>query len=139
MNKKIIIYIVLIIAIIVVVYFFFLSGNGKPKEAVAPVLPTVVSPNTIPIKTLDEQVVTAKTYAVSIINFAFTPASLEINKGDMVIWVNKDGAPHQVVGDNISSPVMGKGESFSQTFDKAGIVNYHCSIHPNMKGLITVK
>jgi hypothetical protein len=37
------------------------------------------------------------------------------------------------------SGVIGKDQSFSQVFDTVGSIDYHCDIHPNMVGKITVK
>jgi plastocyanin len=34
--------------------------------------------------------------------------------------------------------MMGKGQSFSHTFDKAGQYPYFCSPHPNMVGTVVV-
>jgi len=143
MNKKTIIYIVIIIAILVVSYFFFLYRNGKPKEVITPVLPNVSTPGVvIPVATttsIPVPVTTSKTYTISIINFAFSPANLDINIGDTIVWTNNDGAPHQIIGDSLNSPIMSKGQTFSQTFNKSGAFSYHCSIHPSMKGVINIK
>jgi plastocyanin len=77
---------------------------------------------------------------VSISNFSFSPTSLDVKVGDTVTWVNNDDALHTVTGDGgISSPNLAKGESYKQVFDTAGTFSYSCSIHPAMKGTITVK
>jgi len=138
--NKIILWIVIIIIIIGGLYFFLFS---KPSPVVAPnisnnpevVIPKTNTPN--PVSTVNTE--TKKSYSVSIVNFAFSPNSLNINKGDTVIWTNNDGAPHKIAGDNINSSVMSKGQTFSQTFNIAGSINYYCSIHPAMKGVINVK
>ena len=78
---------------------------------------------------------------ITISNFQFSPASIEITAGETAQWINNDNAPHTIVADDNSfqSPTLQAGESFNFTFVQAGIVNYHCSIHPSMKGTITVK
>ena len=75
---------------------------------------------------------------VTIANFAFSPAVLDISKGDTVVWTNQDSAPHKIKSDTFNSAVMNKGESFQFTFSTAGEYNYSCSIHPSMKGKVIV-
>lgn len=82
-----------------------------------------------------------KTYQVSAQNFAFNPATLTINKGDTVIWTNMDSAPHTIIsdsGDEISSNSLSTGQAYSHTFSSEGTFAYHCSVHPSMKGTVTV-
>lgn len=84
---------------------------------------------------------TAKTVQVSIKNFAYSPASITINKGDTVVWTNQDSAAHTVTGDN-GGPNSGNlqtGATYSFKFDTAGTFAYHCAIHPMMKGTVVVQ
>jgi amicyanin len=78
---------------------------------------------------------------IEISNFAFSPASLAIKTGDSVTWTNGDSVPHTVTSDSgteLSSSHLNNGQTYSHTFTAAGTYNYHCSIHPMMKGTITV-
>jgi plastocyanin len=91
----------------------------------------------VPIKTP-----AAKTYSISIMNFAFNPNTLTINKGDTVIWTNNDTVPHQVKGDTLnalSAPVMTNGQTYTFTFNEVETFAYHCVIHPMMTANIIVK
>jgi plastocyanin len=78
--------------------------------------------------------------AVSIINFAYSPAALTVNSGDSVTWTNKDKAPegHDVTGDGLDSGLMNQGDTYSFTFDSAGSYSYICTIHPSMTGTVKV-
>ncbi|MDD1663101.1 MAG: cupredoxin family copper-binding protein [Methanomicrobiales archaeon] len=85
--------------------------------------------------------------AVTIQSFAFSPASVTVPKGTTVTWTNMDAVSHTIVNDGTSKFVIGqeftsnpigKGQTFSFTFNEAGTYPYHCSIHPSMKGTITV-
>ena len=78
--------------------------------------------------------------AVTIVDFAFQPASLEVTAGTTVTWTNSGAAPHTVTADNgaFDSGRLAPGASFSQTFDAAGTVMYHCEIHSQMTGTIVV-
>ncbi len=79
---------------------------------------------------------------VAIADFLFGPEKVEAKVGQAVNWVNADDSPHQVT---ISGPngkrsgIMLKGQSQSMTFDAAGVYNYICGLHPNMKGVVEVK
>jgi plastocyanin len=84
----------------------------------------------------------AKKYGVSIVNFSFSPVTLNINKGDTVVWTNNDSAPHTVTGNDskaLSSATLSIGQSYSFTFTESGAFDYHCAIHPTMRGSIIVK
>ena len=77
--------------------------------------------------------------------FVFTDTDAKIKQGQSVKWVAVDsGVTHQLVPDSegdalTASEVFDSGSSPSQTFDKAGTIKYHCSVHPkSMRGTITV-
>ena len=78
--------------------------------------------------------------AVTIVDFAFQPASLEVPAGTTVTWTNSGAATHTVSADNgaFDSGRLASGATFSQTFDTAGTFTYHCEIHPQMTGTIVV-
>jgi plastocyanin len=79
---------------------------------------------------------------VSIKGFAFSPADVTIKVGETVTWTNEDSATHTIAADNggfTNSGDIAQGATYSTTFDKAGTFPYHCSIHPNMKGTVTVQ
>ena len=67
--------------------------------------------------------------------------SLTIKAGTAVQWNNGDDVPHALVGDknefDSKGPIAGTGFRF--TFDKPGVIAYHCTIHPSMTGKITVE
>jgi plastocyanin len=79
---------------------------------------------------------------VSMEGIKFNPASVSVKAGDKVTWTNKDSVGHDVTGDNFKSGDSGgmqNGDTFSQTFDKKGTFDYVCTVHPGMKGSVTVK
>jgi plastocyanin len=75
---------------------------------------------------------------VLIQGFAFNPESVGISPGDTVRWTNKDSATHIVKGSTFESGSLAKGDTYEFVFTEPGIYNYICSIHPSMKGTITV-
>jgi plastocyanin len=78
--------------------------------------------------------------AISIANFAFQPASLQVAVGTTVTWTNADSTAHTVTSDTgaFDSGPLAPGASFSQTFMTPGTYTYHCQIHPFMTATIVV-
>lgn len=71
---------------------------------------------------------------------SFNPNPVEIKVGETVTWINDDSGRHTVTSKDgiFDSGIMGKGQSFGFTFDKAGEYPYHCGPHPNMVGTVVV-
>jgi len=80
------------------------------------------------------------THQVSISNFSFNPQNMQVRVGETVTWQNKDGTNHTVTSDNgiFDSGSIAPISSFALQFNQPGTYSYHCSIHPNMTGTITV-
>ncbi|MGO1508188.1 MULTISPECIES: plastocyanin/azurin family copper-binding protein [Micrococcales] len=79
-------------------------------------------------------------HTVTIDGLKWTPAEIEIEVGDTVVWdMESNGMPHDVVSDDelFASELMTEGE-FRYTFTEAGEYGYHCTPHPPMIGTITV-
>jgi plastocyanin len=75
-------------------------------------------------------------------NYAFSPRSLTVQRGDSVTWMNHDEAPHdaKTTGgpETFHSPMLNQGGSWTHTFDTAGTYSYYCTVHPDMKASIVV-
>ena len=80
------------------------------------------------------------TFEVSVVDFAFEPATVTVPAGATVTWTNTGSRPHTVTADDGSfdSGRLDPGEQFSQTFDQPGTFTYHCGFHPEMQGSIVV-
>jgi plastocyanin len=81
---------------------------------------------------------------IDIKNMMFTPSQITVAKGGTVTWTNNDTTTHTVVDDlsNVGGPASGDipaGGTYSFTFNKTGSFQYHCRIHPSMRGTIVVK
>jgi plastocyanin len=80
--------------------------------------------------------------AVSIDNFAFTPATLTVKAGTTVTWTNRDDIPHGLASSNNAfkrSQALDTNDSFSFTFTTPGTYQYFCYLHPHMVGSIVVE
>ena len=75
--------------------------------------------------------------------------SLASSTGGTVQWFNDDhntnsygstAVTHNITADDgsFTSNKLAPGTSFEATFDTPGTYGYHCSIHPTMKGTVTV-
>lgn len=77
--------------------------------------------------------------------YLFSPKSITVSVGTKVVWKNVSDAVHNVVGTAGSAKFKAynakllAGKSVSFTFTKAGTYKYYCSIHPYMKGTVTVR
>ncbi|MFF3224891.1 MULTISPECIES: cupredoxin family copper-binding protein [Nocardia] len=80
---------------------------------------------------------------VAVDDMKFAPAEITVKTGDTVTWHFADKAPHTVqgIGDKamgLNSPIIDKGD-WSYTFTVPGTYRYLCSLHPEMRGTITVQ
>ncbi|HEX8034341.1 MAG TPA: cupredoxin family copper-binding protein [Ktedonobacterales bacterium] len=77
---------------------------------------------------------------VQIVNFAYTPANIQVKAGTTVTWTNQDTAPHSVTFKNgmKDSGILQKGQTFSYTFTTPGTYQYYCTVHPYMTAIVTV-
>ena len=82
----------------------------------------------------------AKVHTVVIQQMKFTPADLTVNEGDTVTWINRDIVDHNITEEankEWSSSSLSPGKSWSMVAKKSA--DYFCSIHPVMKGTLSVK
>lgn len=73
---------------------------------------------------------------------AFDPAVLRVERGDTVVWVNRDLVPHTATA--VGKPSWSTGnltqdQSGHHVASAAGEVPYFCELHPVMKGLLVVR
>lgn len=89
----------------------------------------------------------AATMDVSITDYAFSPRTVKVKRGDTVRWVNRSDTQHTATSGKDGSPDgrwtskrLNKGEAFSHTFNDGGSFEYYCEPHAafQMKGRIEV-
>jgi plastocyanin len=82
------------------------------------------------------------THDVTIVNFAFMPATTSVTVGEGVRWTNVDGGiPHSAVAKNGTwqTQTLGLNQSATLTFNTAGTFAYNCGIHGDaMLGTVVV-
>ncbi|MCX4624626.1 cupredoxin domain-containing protein [Streptomyces albogriseolus] len=77
-------------------------------------------------------------------NFTFSPADLQVRPGVKITVVNRDSVPHTVTatGDKTTFDTGNITGGATVTFtvpSTTGSYSYICTIHPNMKGTLTVR
>jgi plastocyanin len=82
----------------------------------------------------------AATVTVAMADFEFAPAEATAAVGDVVAWSNSDAAPHTATLDDgaCATGNIPTGGSGALVFNTAGTFPYHCAIHPQMTGTVTI-
>ena len=81
--------------------------------------------------------------AVSIKDIKFLPHDIDVKVGQKIVWTNDDQRiPHDVTAEDpgglFKSETLMTGDTFEYTPDKAGKIDYVCTIHSGQDGTITV-
>ena len=82
------------------------------------------------------------THTVVIEAMRFEPATLTVNRGDAIVWINKDAFPHTATGrrkGSFDSRSIAAGRSWKYQTRRAGAQEYLCTLHPTMKGRLIVR
>jgi plastocyanin len=80
-------------------------------------------------------------HEIRIAQFEFTPRELVVAPGDTVVWRNADLFPHTTTADSAKwrSLELATDSAFVIVASDTGRFGYHCSAHPSMKGVLTVR
>lgn len=91
-----------------------------------------------------EEAVVPMTEEVTMEGNTFQPGEVTVAVGGTVTWTNEDSVSHTVTAGTRGNPTgefdesIEAGGSFSYTFEEPGVVDYYCSIHPGMDGMVIV-
>jgi plastocyanin len=103
------------------------SCSPNPKASVSQTTPPLVSEQTADV-------------TVKIRNFKFEPANLAIAVGKTVQFINLDEEPHTATATDgaFDSKALDTNQTWNYTATMPGTYPYICSVHPFMKGTLTV-
>ncbi|SRR5258706_8813578 len=103
---------------------------------IIPILPLLLLPLIVHAKPAKPATVN-----VSIKGMKYNPTAITIKTGDTVTWTNADQRDHSVAATDgsFTSGNIGPGATYSYVFTKPGKYEYACSLHPRMKGVVTVQ
>jgi YVTN family beta-propeller protein len=78
--------------------------------------------------------------SITISGMAFSQQTVTVKAGQTISWTNQDSITHTVTADQgkWDSGAIDPGKSYSLTLSLPGRYDYHCSIHPFMKGTVVV-
>jgi plastocyanin len=80
------------------------------------------------------------TATITVANFAFDPSSVDVSSGKVTLTVtNNDTTEHTFTLDDGSSDTpLPAGKTQTISLNLTQTVGWHCTIHPTMKGTLTV-
>ncbi|HEU5104793.1 MAG TPA: cupredoxin domain-containing protein [Solirubrobacterales bacterium] len=80
------------------------------------------------------------TKSVSIVNFAFKPGTVRVNRGASVAFTNTSNTAHTATkAGAFDTKRIQPGKKVLVKFGKRGTFAYHCKIHSFMKGKVVVE
>lgn len=70
----------------------------------------------------------------------YAPAAITVAAGQTITWRNETLGPHTVTSTSelFNSGRIEGGTSYALRFSNAGTFDYYCTVHPTMKGVVTV-
>lgn len=74
---------------------------------------------------------------IAVRSMAFSPKVVRVRPGTTITWHFGDAVAHDVKGRDFASSVTTSGD-FRHTFTASGTYDYHCSLHPIMRGRVIV-
>ena len=111
----------------------------KPALAGVEVPTTTGSGSTTPLTKAPVSTGTARTLEVQVNDDSFTPAMLEAHVGDTVSWVNLGQRTHSVTAkDGSFDKTLKPGQRFNLVLTKEGDIDYFCTPHHAMFGMLMV-
>lgn len=80
------------------------------------------------------------TAEIDVIEFDYDPDPVIVEVGTVVIWNWVGEVPHTVTdtAGGFDSGIVNPGETWSMTVDEVGRLNYFCTLHPGMDGIVEV-
>lgn len=80
-------------------------------------------------------------HLVEIKDFQYSPVTLTVGIGDMIVFVNRDVVPHTVTGmtENWDSGALASQQSWSMVVTEGMAGDYFCVYHPSMKATLSIQ
>jgi plastocyanin len=114
----------------------------RPTATASPVPPTPTNTPVPPTATAIPQTFTITIAVSGTTPGVFTPATLTVPRGSLIVWHNATGLLHTATSDSGPSSfnilIAAGSDSLAVLLTLPGTYTYHCSIHPSMTGTIIV-
>ena len=75
---------------------------------------------------------------VEMVDFCMSPSVLRVEPGDVVAFVNRDQARHNLFGSGMFGGDLATDSSVAYRFDDDGTYAFACTYHPGMVGAVVV-
>ena len=79
-------------------------------------------------------------------DICYIPSSIVTQKGKSITWINEDSSFHTVTSGFYGEPTnlfdsgyLDPYQTYTLSFDKSGIYDYFCTLHPWMKAQVIVE
>lgn len=103
--------------------------------------PTTTEPTTTTTPATATTTPASDVFEVAVVDNGYLPKIATVPVGTTVTWVHQSIIVHTVTSDAplYDSGFLREGNSFSYTFDQSGTYEYHCTIHPTLRGTVVVE
>ena len=127
------------IASVISIYVTMIAKQNQPSQG-SPQVPSAVT-NQPSIKTSTGSTTTItipQGAAAQQVKVYYLPNPAQLSVGSKMTWINKDTAPHTATAINGSfdTSLINAGSSGSAIIKGTGTIQYHCTIHPWMTGIL---
>ena len=80
-------------------------------------------------------------HEIAIDAMQYSPQTLEVRQGDVIVWANKDPFPHTASADRqeFDSNDIPAAGTWAMEAPGKGTYSYRCKLHPTMHGVLVVK
>ncbi len=104
------------------------GGSPAPTTAAPQATTAAPEPTTAPTQAAAPG---GQTVTIAVVDNQFEPATLSVPAGTTVVWEDQGAHPHTVTADDgsFTSQTLKQGDTFTQTFERAATIAYHCEIH----------
>ena len=86
----------------------------------------------------DAEPIAPRRHEVEIRSFVYEPERLEVQRGDTVVWLNRDIVAHTATTDGWTTGEIRTDSADWIVVEEPGEYEYTCILHPTMKGLLVV-
>ena len=129
------------IASIISIYVTMVAKQNQPRQG-SPQVPSSVtnqpSNKTNTGSTTTTTITIPQGAAAQQVKVYYLPNPAQLSVGSKITWINKDTAPHTATAINGSfdTSLINAGSSGSAIIKGTGTIQYHCTIHPWMIGIV---
>jgi plastocyanin len=129
------------IASIISIYVTMVAKQNQPSQGSPQVSSSVTnqpSNKTSTGSTTTTTITIPQGAAAQQVKVYYLPNPAQLSVGSKITWINKDTAPHTATAINGSfdTSLINAGSSGSAIIKGTGTIQYHCTIHPWMTGIL---